>query len=201
MADKDKKVHKRSTNDQDVTSTREQNMAPENQGSGTDYDKLNTQGISGTRAGSGMQTGSPAQNLPGGASIPDAGVGSGTPPGGISTSDSTVAAGGTAGGGTPGLGSTTERGRMPTGDELMHSEEQLKRQSGGTLSGQEEFTPGTAPGGQVSASGHTGGQRKKGQGGRNPLSREEAEKINEDARLNSGVTPGPDVGHEREDRI
>jgi hypothetical protein len=189
-------------NDNDVRTRNagEQSNVPENQQDSTDYDKLNTQDTGGVRTGSGLGVGSPDQTLPGQASVPQSGVGSGTPPGGINTSDSTVSAGGTQGGTTPGLGTTTDRGRVPLRQQTQHSEDMLRRQSAGDMSGQEEYTTGAVSGGQVSTTGQTG-QGEQGKKGHGPLSDEEARKINEDARLNFGEPPGPDVGHEREDRI
>lgn len=195
MTDKHKDEDPRSHN------AGEQSNMPENRQGSTDYDKLNTQDTGGTRTGSGLGAGSPDQTLPGQASIPESGVGSGTPPGGINTSDSTVSAGGTTGGTTPGLGRTTDRGREPLRQQTQHTEDMFRRQSAGNMTGQEEYTPGTASDGQVSTTGQTGTgeQRKKGHG---PLSDEEARKINQDARLNFGETPGPDVGHdERKESI
>ena len=177
----------------------EQSNVPENQR--TDYDKLNTQDTGGVRTGSGPGAGSPDQTLPGQASIPASGVGSGTPPGGVNTSDSTVSAGGTMGGATPGLGRTTDRGYEPLRQQTQHTEDMLRRQSGGNMTGQEEFTAGTATGGRVSTGGQTG-KGEQGKKGHGPLSDEDARKINEDARLNFGETPGPDVGHdERKESI
>jgi hypothetical protein len=69
------------------------------------------------------------------------------------------------------------------------------------MTGQEEYTAGTASDDQVSISGQTG-TGEPGKKGHGPLSDEEARKINEDARLNFGESPGPDVGHdERRERI
>ncbi len=197
MADK----HKHTDEKVQSRNAGEQQNVPENQQGSTDYNKLNTQDTGGVRTGSGLGAGSPDQTLPGQASIPESGVGSGTPPSGINTSDSTVSAGGTTGGATPGLGRTSERGREPLRQQTQHTEDMLRRQAGGNMTGQEEYTPGIASSGQVSTTGQTGKgeQRKKGHG---PLSDEEVRKINEDARLNFGEPPGPDVGHDqRKERI
>lgn len=197
MADKNKNRNK----DVRTRNAGEQSNVPENQQASTDYDKLNTQDTGGVRTSSGLGVGSPDQTLPGQASIPESGVGSGTPPGGINTSDSTVSTGGTTGGTTPGLGRTTDRGRVPLRQQTQHTEDMLRRQSAGNMTGQEEYTPGVVPGGQVSTTGQTGkGEQSKKR--HSPLSDEEARKINQDARLNFGEPPGPDVGHdEREERI
>lgn len=190
MADKD-----RSSNDnQDTSSTRKDRSPSGDQGQGPDYGKMDVQGSSDTAVGSGMQTERTANSV-GGASIPSGGKGSGTPMGGISTSDSTVAAGGTTGGGTIAPGTTPDRGDTPAREMTMHSEDLIERNAGGYMGGQTASTPQNAPGGQVTTTDEAKSDR--GRKGPGPLSREEADKINEDVRSSSGAPSPNDVGWER----
>jgi len=167
MADKDRS----SNDDQDTSSTRKDRNPSSDQGQGPDYGKMNVQGSS------------------------DTAVGSGTPMGGVSTSDSTVAAGGTTGGGTIGPGTTPDRGDTPAREMTMHSEDLIERNARGYMGGQTASTPQNAPGGQVTTTGDAKSDR--GRKGSGPLSREEADKINEDVRSSSGSPSPNDVGWER----
>ena len=165
-----------------------------NQDASSDYSKLDVQqGTSDTTVGDSMQTDSKVGRVSGG-TLPTGSEGSGTPRGGINTSDSTVAAGGTAGGGTVGAESTTDRGRIPEHDFTQHSQHMMNRMSGGQMSGQTASTPETAPGDQATVETQNVPQ-EQGRKGLSPLSPEEAEKINEDAKLASGAPDTPDVGN------
>lgn len=165
-----------------------------NQDASSDYSKLDVQqGTSDTTVGDSMQTDSKVGSV-GGGTQPTGNEGSGTPRGGINTSDSTVAAGGTTGGGTVGIGSTTDRGTMPESDMTQHSQHMLNRVAGGEMTGQTASTPETAPGDQVTVETQNAPQ-EQGRKGPSPLSSEEAEKINEDAKLASGAPDTPDVGN------
>ena len=192
MADKDRSSD--AANDQNTSSTRKDRNPSGDQGQGPDYGKMDVQGSSGTAVGSGRQTDRTGNNV-GGATIPAGGEGSGEPMGGISTSDSTVAAGGTTGGGTALPGTTPDRGSTPTRETTMHSEDLIKRNSGGYMGGEKASTPQNAPGGEVTTPGDAKSDR--GRKGPGPLSREEADKINEDVRSSSGAPTPNDVGWER----
>ena len=190
MADKDRS----SNDDQDISATRKDRNPSGDQGQGPDYGKMDVQGSSGTPVGSGMQTERTANSV-GGATIPTGGEGSGTPMGGVSTSDSTVAAGGTTGGGTVSPGTSSDRGETPARDMTMHSGDLIERNARGYMGGQTASTPQTAPGGQVTTTGDAKSDRGRKDPG--PLSREEADKINEDVRSSSGAPSPNDVGWER----
>jgi hypothetical protein len=185
MSDKDRTGN--AANDQDTSSTGDQ-------GQGPDYGKMDVQGSSGTAVGSGKQTDRTGNSV-GGASIPEGGQGSGEPRGGISTSNSTVSSGGTTGGGTMGPGATPDRGDTPVREMTMQSEDLIKRNAGGYMGGETASTPQNAPGGEVTTAGDAKSDR--GSKGSDPLSREEADKINEDVRGSSGASVPNDVGWER----
>jgi len=180
--------------DNDTSSTGKNRNSSGNQGQGPDYGKMDVQESSGTAAGSGRQTDRTGNSV-GGATIPTSGEGSGEPMGGISTSDSTVTSGGTTGGGTVGPGTTPDRGDTPTGEMTMHSEDLIERNARGYMGGQTASTPQNAPGGEVTTTGDAKSDR--GRKGPGPLSREEADKINEDVKSSSGAPPPNDVGWER----
>ena len=180
--------------DKDTSSTGKDRNSSGDQGQGPDYGKMDVQETSGTTVGSGRQTDRTGNSV-GGATIPADGEGSGEPMGGISTSNSTVSSGGTTGGGTVLPGTSPDRGNTPTRETTMHSEDLIKRNSGGYLGGEKASTPQNAPGGEVTTTDDAKSDR--GSKGPGPLSREEADKINEDVRSNAGAPIPNDVGWER----
>jgi hypothetical protein len=70
----------------------------------------------------------------------------------------------------------------------------MNRMSGGQMSGQTASTPQTASGDQATVETQNAPQ-ERGRKGPSPLSPEEAEKINEDAKMASTPPDTPDVGN------
>lgn len=120
------------TNDQGQQTTSQDIDTTQNPGNKADYDKMIVEGAFDTQKGTGGgMEGYRSLGTVGGGTIPSPAMGSGTPIGGMNTSDSTVSAGGTTGGGTPGLGATVDRGKMPVRDMTMHSGNTVDRNARG----------------------------------------------------------------------
>lgn len=166
----------------------------------TPYNKMIRHEVTGTAEGSGIPEQTNAAvgggNRKSGA-IPSGAETQGSSTGGINTSDSVVSGGSTAGGTNIGQGATTDRGRMNDAPDLSmnsapvkgmgslradaeaHNPPRRRRSTQGKVETDGEVAPGTHP-------------RKNP----SPLSREEAEKINRDARSSSNVPLSKDSGHD-----
>lgn len=157
------------------------------QGNGEPYEKMMGQQTTGTQGGDSMATDRSTGSVGGGTvSSAKTGVGSGTPEGGRSTSNSTVSGGGTVGGGNIGAGATTDRGSMKDSDISTNTGNSIFRDQRNS-EGEEMHID--------QSQNQTGGSSAKRKGS-SPLSQEEADKINQDAKQGSSTTVPPDTGHE-----
>lgn len=149
------------------------------------YEKTLSQQSSGSRVGGGMQTNRSVGSVGGGV-VPssDTGLGSDEPRGGMNTSNSTVSAGGTMGGGNTGGIAQTDRGSTTSTGMTMNTGNSAYRDARNRVADEVQVN-------SQQSGGKTGGHK-----GSSPLSREEANKIDQDAKRSPDSMLPNDIGHE-----
>lgn len=168
--------------------------------SGAPYNKMIRHEVTGTAEGSGVPEQTNASvgggNRKSGA-IPSGTEAQGSSVGGINTSDSIVSGGSTAGGTNIGLGATRDRGRMNDAPDLGMNSDPIKGMGSLRADAEAHNPPRRRRGTQNEV--ETGGQiapNTRPRKGPSPLSREEAEKIDRDARSSSNAPLSKDTGHD-----